>query len=194
MKLKDHFRVAIFGSARIKKNDRNYKLIHKLAEKIGERNMDVVTGGGPGIMEAASSGHKKGNKAHKSHSFGLLIKLPREQKSNHSLDIKKEFKYFSKRLDKFMELSKVIIVAPGGIGTLLELMYAWQLLQVKKKKDIPIVLLGSQWKGLIEWMKKTQLKTKYIEKEDFNLVFPVKNIGEAMVIINNKYDSYLKKK
>ncbi|MAF50664.1 MAG: hypothetical protein CMH64_01100 [Nanoarchaeota archaeon] len=192
MKLKDHFRVAIFGSARIKKDDKNYKMIHNLAEKIGEQNMDVVTGGGPGIMEAASSGHKKGNVDHKSHSFGLLIKLPREQRSNHSLDIKKEFKYFSKRLDRFMELSNVVVVAPGGIGTLLELVYAWQLLQVKKKKGIPIILIGNQWKLLIQWMKQTQLKAKYIKKEDFDLVFPVKNIHEAMVIINDKYESYKK--
>jgi len=186
-----HFRVAIFGSARIKRNDKNYKLISELAELIGERNMDIVTGGGPGIMEAANKGHKKGTKT--AHSFGLLIKLPRKQKTNKFLDIKKDFHRFSKRLDEFMRLSNAVVVAPGGIGTLLELVYAWQLLQVKKISDVPIILLGEQWKGLLKWMEKYQLKHKYIKKKDLQLVSVAKNVQEAMMIIDNTHELYLKK-
>lgn len=186
-----HFRVAIFGSARIKRNDRNYKMIHSLAEMIGERNMDIVTGGGQGIMEAANKGHKKGGKTNV-HSYGLLIRLPREQYPNKFLDIKKDFSKFSKRLDNFMELSNAVVVAPGGIGTLLELIYAWQLLQVKKVSNIPIILLGEQWVKLIEWMRKNPLKHRYIKAKDLDLVFPVKNVDEAMTIINRTYQLYLK--
>tara|TARA_Y100000034_G_C6877199_1_gene401356 strand:+ start:315 stop:896 length:582 start_codon:yes stop_codon:yes gene_type:complete len=189
---KEHFRVAIFGSARIKRNDKNYKMISQLAELIGEKNIDMVTGGGPGIMEAANKGHKKGTKT--AHSIGLLIKLPRGQKTNKFLNIKKDFHRFSRRLDEFMRLSNVVIVAPGGIGTLLELIYAWQLLQVKKVSNIPIILLGKQWKSLIKWMKKNQLKNDYIKKEDLDFVFPVNNIKEAMKIIDNTHELYLKDK
>jgi uncharacterized protein (TIGR00730 family) len=185
----EHFRVAIFGSARIKKNDKNYKSIYKLAEQIGERGHDIVTGGGPGIMEAANRGLKDGSKD--AHSFGLLIKLPREQKPNKALDIKKEFQYFSKRLDSFMELSNAIIVAPGGIGTLLELSYAWQLIQLKKAKNIPIILMGKQWKRLVTWMKRNLLKNNYIDKQDLDLVFPVNSAKEALKIIDNTYELFL---
>lgn len=191
-KVKDgHFRVAIFGSARIKRNDKNYKLIQELAEMIGERNMDIVTGGGPGIMEAANRGHKKGGKENVN-SFGLLIRLPREQRSNNSLDVKKDFNRFSKRLDEFMRLSNAVVVAPGGIGTLLELIYAWQLLQVKHIQQIPIIVLGEEWKKLIEWMEKYPLKNNYIDKKDLELVFPANKPEEAMRIINLTYEFYLR--
>ena len=191
-KVKDgHFRVAIFGSARIKRNDKNYKMIQKLAEMIGERNMDVVTGGGPGIMEAANKGHKKGGK-HNVHSFGLLIRLPREQMTNKGLDVKRDFNRFSKRLDEFMRLSNAVVVAPGGIGTLLELVYAWQLLQVKHIQQIPIIVIGEEWKKLIEWIERYPLKRKYIDKRDLELVFPVNTIDEAMRIINLTYEFYLR--
>jgi len=187
---KEHFRVAIFGSARIDKNDENYKLIYDLARRIGAKNMDIVTGGGPGTMEAANSGHKEGSKG-LGYSWGLLIKLPREQKSNKHLDISKEFHIFSNRLDNFMALSDVLVVAPGGIGTMLELFYAWQLIQVKHICNIPIILLGEQWKHLIEWMNKWMLKNKYINKDDLNYVFLARNSDEAMEIINKTHDDYL---
>ena len=88
---KNHFRVAIYGSARVKKNDKTYKMIYELAKMIGKENIDIVTGGGPGLMEAATDGHRAGNKKMGAHSFGLLIKLPARQKANKHLDIKKEF-------------------------------------------------------------------------------------------------------
>ena len=186
-----HFRVTIFGSARIKRNDKNYRMIFDLAEKIGEMNLDIVTGGGPGIMEAANRGHNKGNKSH-AHSFGLLIKLPREQMANESLNVKKDFHRFSKRLDEFMRLSNVVVVAPGGIGTLLELVYTWQLLQVNHMDHIPVILIGEQWKRLIDWMKKNLLRHRYIKAKDLDLVFPVKDNKGAMEIIEESLQLYLK--
>ena len=102
---KKHFRVAIFGSARIKPNDPRYKQIYSLAKRIASAGFDVVTGGGPGIMEAANKGHREGRKKGKHvHSFGLNIMLPMEQSANKHLDIKKDFKRFSERLDYFMNL------------------------------------------------------------------------------------------
>jgi len=188
----NHFRVAIFGSARVHKNDKNYKLIYHLAKMISEENLDIVTGGGPGTMEAANSGHKAGNKENKSHSFGLLIDLPKEQKANKHLDVKKEFSIFSDRLNQFMYLSNAIVVAPGGIGTLLELFYSWQLIQVEHVCNMPIILLGDGYDELIKWIKNHLLKNKYIEKKDLDFIFVVNNKKEAMDIIKLTYHEYLK--
>lgn len=187
-----HFRVTIFGSARIHKNDKNYKLIYQLAKMIGKKNFDIVTGGGPGTMEAANSGHRAGNKekSGSAHSFGLLIDLPKAQKTNKHLDLKKEFSVFSDRLDQFMALSNVVVVAPGGIGTTLELFYAWQLVQVEQTCDMPIILLGKQWVPLINWVKNNLLKQRYIDKKDLDSIFIAKDINEAMEIINKTYEQF----
>ncbi len=191
----DHFRVAIFGSARIKKGDPRYKIVHNLAEKLGERGFDVVTGGGPGIMQAANSGHHKGRKKSKqknkdSHSIGLNIKLPLEQKEGKHLDVYKNFDRFSSRLDTFMSLSNVVIVAPGGIGTLLEFFYTWQLVQVKHICDTPIILLGSMYEGLLDWIKKQPLKKKLMSKEDMNNIFNAKRQSEVLKVIDKLYEDH----
>jgi len=189
-----HFHVTIFGSSRIKKNDSVYKQIYLLARMIGERNIDVITGGGPGIMEAANSGHKEGIKKrnHDAHSIGLGIKLPHEQKFNKSVQIYQKFDKFSKRLDNFMLMSNAIVVAPGGIGTLLELFYTWQLMQVKHICDIPFILLGKQWKPLIKWMEEYPLKQKYFEKVDLDLVFLADDCHEAIKIIDEAHKHWKK--
>ena len=158
----NHFRVAIFGSARITKGDSNYKLVHDLAKLVAEAGMDVVTGGGSGLMNAASEGHHDGRKDQKTHSVGLRIKLPMEENEAIHLDIKKEFSRFSNRLDSFMQISNAVVVAPGGVGTMLELFYTWQLLQVKHICNIPIILLGSMWLDFIEWIKKHPLEKELL--------------------------------
>ncbi|GAG52460.1 unnamed protein product, partial [marine sediment metagenome] len=166
-----HFRVAIFGSARIKPNDPRYKQIESLAMMIAKEGIDVVTGGGPGIMEAANKGHQEGGKGKKVHSFGLNIKISKEQMANKHLDIKKDFKRFSGRLDHFMYLSNAVVVAPGGIGTMLELLYTWQLVQVKHICSIPIILLGPLWPDFIKWVEKWPLKKGLISPEDMHTIF-----------------------
>ena len=188
----DHFRVAIFGSARIKINDPQYKQVQSLAKLIAEEDMDIVTGGGPGLMEAANSGHTHGRKNADLHSVGLTIKLPREQKSNKHLDTRKDFNKFSQRLDEFMILSNAVVVAPGGIGTILEFFYTLQLTQVKKICNIPIILMGKQWKPLINWIEKYPLQKKFLEKEDLNNVIIAKDEKEVMQILKKEKDEYLK--
>lgn len=179
----NHFRVTIFGSARINREDKTYKDVFKIAKLIGSNNIDIVTGGGPGLMQAANAGHKEGSKDNESHSIGLNIKLPHEQDANPHLDIKHDFERFSGRLDTFMSLSNVVVVAPGGIGTILELFYTWQLVQVKHICNIPIILYGDMWPDLIKWMEKWPLKRKLINKKDLNNVFCAKNCKEAIEII-----------
>jgi len=188
----NHFRVAIFGSARIKKGHLVYNKIYSLAHMIAEQNIDVVTGGGPGLMEAASAGHKAGRKKAGVHSVGLNILLPKEQYANKHLDIKKDFHKFSERLDYFMVLSNCVVVAPGGIGTLLELFYTWQLIQVKHICNIPIILLGKEWPGLIKWIKSWALRNKLIDKEDLNSLFFADTSEEAMGIIKIAHDHFKK--
>lgn len=189
---KNHFRVTIFGSARINKNSSVYKEVYEIGKMLGEREIDVVTGGGPGIMEAASTGHKIGRKKGKneSHSIGLGIVLPKEQKFNKGVDVLTTFKRFSNRLDEFMLLSDAIVVAPGGVGTLLELFYSWQLIQTEKISTIPIILMDEHWKGLMEWLKKYPLKQKYFTKSDMNLLFLAKNAKEVIKIIDKTHINY----
>lgn len=181
----DHFRVTIFGSARIKRGEPRYNQIRTLAKMLGEKGIDIVTGGGPGLMQAASAGHNEGTKKakNKSHSIGLLIKLPTEQKTAEFLDIKKEFQRFSGRLDRFMELSNVFVVAPGGIGTTLEFFYTLQLIQVKQTCNVPIILIGDMWPPLIRWLENWPLKKKFMGKEDLNSIVLAKNNQEAMKMI-----------
>ena len=186
------FRVAIFGSARIEEGDPRYKQIKSLAGMLGERGIDVVTGGGPGMMKAATEGHNEKNKNKKSHAIGLSIKLPKEQKINPNLDIVKTFDRFSNRLDNFMLLSNVIVVAPGGVGTLLEFFYAWQLVQVKQVCNIPIILLGRQWPDLIKWLENYPLKSKFFEKKDLNLLFLAKDSKDAIKMIDKAYEEFKK--
>ena len=185
-----HFRVAVFGSARIKPNDAMYQQVYNLAKMVAKEGIDIVTGGGPGIMEAANKGHKDGRGKNKSQSFGLNIKLPREQMANKHLDIKKEFARFSERLDYFMYLSDVVVVSEGGIGTLLELMYTWQLVQVEHICNIPIILLGDMWKPFMKWFKKWPLKHKMVNGDDMNPIILADNNEDAIKIIRLAYKEF----
>jgi len=190
--IKNRFRVAIFGSARIKKGDSRYKLIYDLAKAIASEGIDIVTGGGPGLMDAASRGHHAGRTNKNIYTVGLTIHLPKEQKESYHLDIKRDFHKFSKRLDNFIHLSNVVVVAPGGVGTTLELMYIWQLVQVEHSCNIPIILVGDTWKGFIDWVKKGPLKNKLLNKEDIDLLYMTKNKNGAMKIIKLAYKEYKK--
>lgn len=184
----NHFRVVIFGSARIKEGTKQYKQIYNLAKLIGAEGYDVVTGGGPGLMDAAMSGHFDGRKDSSVHGIGLQIKLPKEQADSKHLDVKAEFSRFSERLDTFMMLANVVVVAPGGVGTLLELLYTWQLMQVKQTCKIPIILLGDMWPEFLAWIKKWPLKHKLLDNVDFDLIYLAKDSGEAMqhIIVAHK--------
>lgn len=183
------FRVAIFGSARIKPNDALFEEVMYLAKDIANMNADVVTGGGPGIMEAANIGHQMGSDG-QSKSIGLTIELPWENEGNHHLDKQQHFQKFSNRLDTFMNLSNAVIVMPGGIGTCLELFYAWQLMQVHHVCSVPIILYGEMWHKLFQWVKENPLKDGLVSPEDLYNVFCVKNKKEAMKILQYQKEKY----
>lgn len=154
---------------------------------VAKHGFDIVTGGGPGMMEAANAGHNAGDGHHDSDNIGLTIQLPWESEANKHLEIKKHFNKFSGRLDTFMALSSVVVVTPGGVGTCLELFYTWQLVQVKHICPIPIILIGTMWKKLIDWVKKYPLAEGLISPQDMDCIHIVKNNAEAMKIINKTH-------
>ncbi len=185
-----HYRVAIFGSARIHEGDQDYKDVFEIARGLAESGFDIVTGGGPGLMQAANAGTKSAHSA--SRSIGLNIRIPREQNPNDFLDIKEEFSLFSNRLDTFMALSDAVVVAPGGIGTLLELFYAWQLIQVEHICETPIILYGEIWANLLVWLENEVMERKLFNKSDMHMIFHVTEPVQAVELIKQIHADRLK--
>ncbi|MFN3020828.1 TIGR00730 family Rossman fold protein [Chryseobacterium sp. TY3] len=180
--------VSIFGSARLKEDDYYYKMASEIAKKITEIGFGVITGGGPGIMEAGNRGAFGYGS-----SIGLNIELPFEQHFNPYIDkgYNLDFDYFFVRKVMFVKYSQGFIVMPGGFGTLDELMEALTLIQTKKIGRFPIVLVGSDfWSGLLDWFTNTLLKNKLINEEDLLLFRVVDTADEAVAHIKAFYDKY----
>lgn len=181
--------VSIFGSARLKEQDKYYQVAVDIAEKITEIGFGVITGGGPGIMEAGNKGARKGG----GKSIGLNIELPFEQHFNPYIDkgYSMDFDYFFVRKVMFIKYSQGFIVMPGGFGTLDELSEAITLIQTNKIGRFPIVLVGSKfWSGLLDWFKDTLLANGMISEEDLNLYRVVDTAEDAVAHIKAFYDKY----
>ena len=181
--------VSIFGSARLKPDSEYYQMAVDIAEKITEIGFGVITGGGPGIMEAGNKGANQGG----GKSIGLNIELPFEQHFNPYIDkgYSLDFDYFFVRKVMFVKYSQGFIVMPGGFGTLDELMEALTLIQTHKIGKFPIVLVGSKfWGGLLDWFKTTLLETGMIAEEDLNLFRVVDKAEDAVAHIKAFYDKY----
>lgn len=189
----EFYRVSIFGSARIKPDTKEYKGVYTLAKELAENGADIVTGGGPGLMEAANAGAKEGSSS-KSKSFGIRIDLPFEVTPNEHLDIKFYHKRFSSRLDEFMRISHAVVVTPGGIGTLLELLYTWQLIQVNHISARPIILVGDMWNGFFDWIKSEPLKAQLLDKSDLDNIIIVKNVREVTKLLKPEIKAFYVKK
>ena len=185
----EFYRVSIFGSARIKPDTKEYKGVYTLAKELAENGADIVTGGGPGLMEAANAGVKEGSSS-KSKSFGIRIDLPFETTSNDHLDIRFYHKRFSSRLDEFMRISHAVVVTPGGIGTLLELLYTWQLIQVDHISARPIILVGDMWNGFFDWIKSEPLKAQLLDKADLDNIVIVKNVHEVTKLLKPEIKAF----
>ena len=186
----DQFRVAIFGSARLKADSPEYYQVFNLARLIASAEIHLVTGGGPGLMEAASNGFYEWKKDASIYSIGLNIKLPKEQRLATHLDIKKQFDRFSERLDSFVNLSNAFVVTPGGIGTILELFYTWQLAQVKQLADKPLILMGEMWLDLLKWMRAWPLKNNLLDEADLDLIYLTKDYTESFTVIQESYNHF----
>jgi uncharacterized protein (TIGR00730 family) len=159
--------VSIFGSARTRLSNKYYKLAVRTAELIGKAGFAIITGGGPGIMEAANKGAKQAGAL----SIGCNIELPFEQKVNKYVDKAMTFRYFFVRKTMFVKYSEAFITFPGGFGTLDELMGALTLIQTKKITNFPVILFGkAYWGGLIEWLRDFVLSANNIKKEDIESI------------------------
>lgn len=188
----DHFRVSIFGSSRIQKGDPIYTEVQKLSFDLAELGVDIVTGGGPGLMEAANAGAREGQSKSRSRSFGLPIHLPNEENANPFVDKMFKHRTFFSRLHHFVRLSSAFIVVPGGIGTALEAFLIWQLLQVKHMNDHPLILVGTMWNGLIEWMQESMVDHNLVSPAEMGLVTVVGSSDGAMPIIRDAYERFQK--
>lgn len=179
--------ISIFGSARTQKTHPNYILANEIAKRIVDLGFGVITGGGPGIMEAANKGAQEAGGA----SVGLTIDLPYEEKHNNYIDKDRviKFDYFFVRKVMFVKYAQAFVVLPGGFGTLDELMEAITLIQTSKIKKIPIILVGTAfWSGLIDWLKQTLLiKSKTISEEDLNLFSCVDTADEVINQLKQYY-------
>ncbi len=179
--------ISIFGSARTPNTHDNYKLASEIANRIVDLGFGVITGGGPGIMEAANKGAKEAGGA----SVGLTIDLPFEENYNKYIDKDKmiNFDYFFVRKVMFVKYAQAFVVLPGGFGTLDELMEAITLIQTSKIKKIPIILVGKLfWSGLIDWLKKTLLvENKTISKGDLDLFSCVDSADEVIDLLKKYY-------
>ncbi|MBB1150708.1 TIGR00730 family Rossman fold protein [Myroides sp. NP-2] len=182
--------ISIFGSARTKKEDPYYKLAEEIAFKVSKAGYGVITGGGPGIMEAGNKGAHLGQGV----SVGLNIELPFEQHFNPYIDSDKniQFDYFFVRKVMFVKYSQGFVVMPGGFGTLDELFEAITLIQTKKIARFPIILVGTDfWGGMLEWIKKVLLdKYATISPEDMNLIQLVDSADEVVERIDAFYKKY----
>ena len=172
--------VSIFGSARTKEENPYYKLGIEIAEKLGQKGFGIISGGGPGIMEAANRGAQKA----KTKSVGLNIDLPFEQSHNPYIDQEHnlEFNYFFVRKVIFVKYSQAFVILPGGFGTLDEAFEALTLIQTNKIARRPVVFVGKDyWGGLMEWIQKTMLqKENNISPKDLNLFFLAENVADAV--------------
>jgi len=184
--------VSIFGSARTEAGTKYYLLAEEIAYKLTAEGYGIITGGDPGIMEAANKGAQKAN----GKSVGLNIKLPFEQSPNPFIDSDKSitFDYFFVRKLMFIKYAQGFIVLPGGFGTMDELFESLTLIQTRKIGKFPIVMVGKDyWSGLIDWIKTTLVNEKYINPDDLRLFTLVDTSDEAVQVIDNFYSKYLLK-
>ena len=178
--------ISIFGSARTKSNHPTYVLTTEIAKAVSKLGNGVITGGGPGIMEAANKGANEVGGI----SVGLNINLPMEQESNKYIDKDKliDFQYFFVRKVMFVKYAQGFIVMPGGVGTLDELFESFTLLQTSKINKFPIILVGRDyWKGLIDWIEEKLLRQNNISPEDLKLFEVVDTVEEVIECLNRFY-------
>ncbi|MFM8338370.1 MAG: TIGR00730 family Rossman fold protein [Fluviibacter sp.] len=178
--------VSIFGSARVPPESPYYQLAEAIAARLSEAGLGVISGGGPGVMEAANKGAFGGNGP----SIGLNIELPHEQHTNPYQDISLGFRHFFARKYMFVRFAVAYVVMPGGFGTLDELMEALTLIQTRKSRQFPVILVGSAfWAGLIDWLKARLVEEKMISPEDMDLLQVIDDPAEVVESIFRHYET-----
>jgi uncharacterized protein (TIGR00730 family) len=187
---RDRFRVTIFGSARLKPGSFGYEETKRVAAALTDLECDIITGGGPGLMQAANEGAASRHGP----SLGIRVDLPFEQSVNAFVTEAYEHRTFFTRLHQFVLTSDAFVVAPGGIGTVLELTLIWQLLQVNHLKNVPLILVGQMWPGLVAWARETMLATDppLANAADMNIPKCVASADEAVAILREARAAWLR--
>jgi hypothetical protein len=178
--------VSIFGSARVRRSDRHYRLARRLAGRLVKEGFAVITGGGPGIMEAANRGAQEAGGL----SIGCNIELPFEQDINPYVDLGIEFRYFFVRKTMFVKYAEAFVIFPGGLGTMDELFEALTLIQTHKIEDFPVVLVGRDyWRGLMNWVVATVLQEGKMSPEDLELATVTDDLDEVVRVIVERHQT-----
>lgn len=191
---KERYRVTIFGSARAKPGTFVYEEVKRLANVLTGMGCDIITGGGPGLMQAANEGAAAANAPERNRSVGIRVELPFEQDVNPFVEQAFEHKTFFSRLHHFVLTSDAFVVTPGGIGTVLELTMVWQLLQVKHVDKAPLILVGKMWTEFVDWAKKNLLKPELnlASPEDMSIPRCVDTADEAITLLREHHAQWLK--
>ena len=189
---RDRYRVTIFGSARLTPGTLGYEETRRTAAALAAMDCDIITGGGPGLMQAANEGAASAGT--RAGSVGIRVELPFEQDVNAFVTEAFEHRTFFTRLHQFVLVSDAFVVAPGGIGTVLEMLMIWQLLQVKHLENSPLILVGRMWPGLIDWARGAMLGTSppLAHAEDFQLPRCVDTADEAIAILREHQAAWRK--
>jgi hypothetical protein len=182
---REHYRVTVFGSARTEPGHWVYQEVKRMCAGLSAMGCDIVTGGGPGLMQAANEGASEAQAAERVQSIGIRVELPFEQEVNPFVEQAFEHETFFTRLHQFVLMSDAYIVAPGGIGTVLESMMIWQLLQVRHLHDTPLIFVGPMWKGLVDWAAAHMLRPGFelASAEDMQIPRCVEGADQAIAII-----------
>ena len=181
----DRYRVTIFGSSRSQPGTEVYDEVKRVAGALTGLGCDIITGGGPGLMQAANEGSSEADALDRNRSVGIRVELPFEQATNPFVEQVFEHKTFFTRLHHFVLVSDAFIVAPGGIGTVLETMMIWQLLQVRQIHNTPLILVGTMWKDLVNWTSKHMLSFQppMVNPDDLEIPICVESADEAIALV-----------
>jgi uncharacterized protein (TIGR00730 family) len=191
---RERYRVTIFGSARAKPETFVYDEVKRVATALAEMGCDIITGGGPGLMQAANEGAAAAESPQSHRSIGIRVELPFEQEVNPFVTEAFEHKTFFTRLHHFVLTSDAFIVVPGGIGTVLELMMIWQLLQVRHVGDTPLILVGKMWADLVDWAKMHLVTSQPLLANPADMSIPtcVSTADEAIRLIREHHARWVK--
>lgn len=186
---RERYRVTVFSSARTQPGHWVYQEVKHMSAALSALGCDIVTGGGPGLMQAANEGAREAQAAERVQSIGIRVELPFEQEVNPFVEQAFEHQTFFTRLHQFVLMSDAYIVAPGGIGTVLEAMMIWQLLQVRHLHDTPLIFTGPMWQGLVDWANAMMLRPGFelANAEDMKIPRCVDGAEQAIAIVREDH-------
>ena len=189
----ERYRVTIFGSARAQPRTFVYGEVKRVAAALAEMGCDIITGGGPGLMQAANEGAAQASAPERSRSVGIRVDLPFEQEVNPFVEQAFEHRTFFTRLHHFVLTSDAFVVVPGGIGTVLETMMIWQLLQVRHVRDTPLILVGKMWADLVDWARAHLLASQppLASPQDLTIPCCVNTADEAIDLVRRRHAKWL---